>query len=158
MTEPKQLPMQLIPRGDLPRSWDARPRYFWEAPAGVTLEDVQQPSYWREVSRFFRQRWAVAEVVSISGAWECTLSAVEVRPDGGVEMRLTSVWQAPDEDMPELPEGYAVQLNPNGWAVFDHSGNGSRYPVATGVITERKARELARADFDKRHAFLVGSR
>ncbi len=109
MTDAKApLPMQLIPRGDLPRSWDARPRYFHEAAASVTLEDVQQPSYWREVTRFFKQRHAIIEIVSISGKWECALSAVDILPDGGVEMRLTSVWQAPDEPMPAVPDGYTV--------------------------------------------------
>lgn len=157
MTDAKApLPMQLIPRGELPRSWDARPRYFWEAPAGVTLDDVQQPSYWREVSRFFKQRYAVVEVVSVSGAWECTLSAVEVLPDGGVEMRLTSLWQAPDQAMPALPEGYAIQLNANGWTVFD-ANDSRRGPIVTAAVSERKARELANADFEKRATFTRGS-
>ena len=158
MTDAKApLPMQLIPRGELPRSWDARPRYFWEAPAGVTLDDVQQPSYWREVSRFFKQRYAVVEVVSVSGAWECTLSAVDILSDGGVEMRLTSLWQAPDEAMPALPDGYTIQLSANGWTVFD--GNDARRgPIVTAAVSERKARELANADFEKRSAFVLGSR
>lgn len=156
MNDVEKIPMQLCPRGDLPRSWDARPRFFWEAPVGVTLAMVQRPEYWREVSRFFKQRWAVVEVVSVSGAWECVLSAVQVLPDGGVEMRLTNAWQAPDEPMPELPEGYKVQLNSNGWIVFD--SNTDRGPVATCVVTERKARELAIEDFDRRHAFERSSR
>lgn len=147
----EKIPLQLCPRGDLPRSWDARPRYFWEAPVGVTLAMVQRPEYWREVNRFFKQRYAVVEVVSVSGTWECILSAIEVLPDGGVEMRLTSLWQAPDEAMPEVPEGYKVHLNANGWIVFDSDTR--RGPVATGVVTERKARELAIEDFERRSSF-----
>lgn len=150
------IPLNLCPRGELARSWDARPRYFVEAPASVALDDVLNPSYWREVSRFFRQRYAVVEVVSVSGAWECTLSAVDILPDGGVEMRLTSLWQAPDEAMPALPEGYAIQLNANGWTVFD-ANDSRRGPIVTAAVSERKARELANADYEKRAAFTRGS-
>jgi hypothetical protein len=151
------IPLNLCPRGELARSWDARPRYFVEVPPAVAFDDVLNPTFWRDVTRFFKQRYAVVEVVSVSGAWECVLSAVQVLPDdGGVEMRLISEWRAPDEAMPALPEGYETQLHANGWAVFDRNAN-NRPPVASGVVSERKAHELANADFERRTAFVRGS-
>ncbi|MGE8943340.1 hypothetical protein ACO2I3_15645 [Leptospira interrogans] len=140
------IPQRLRAKGKLPRQQDARSSYFWVAPAGVSLKDVQRPDYWKDVADQFVNRWSTVEVVSVSGTWECLLRVITVQADG-IEMRLLSKWEQPPEPLPDVPDQYEIYLTSDGWVVSDRI---SGEEIASRVATEIRARYLA-LEFDKKH-------
>lgn len=136
--KPEARPGSLETAGDASVTW----RYF--APAGVTIEMVQRPDYWRNCVREAGQQrvngrhaWNKIEVLAEDGTWECELRVLSAA-DGLVHTRLLSEWKAEAKPgrKPMLPEGYTVEHIPsNGWRVLDPHGA----PVATNLPIEEEA-------------------
>ena len=97
------------------------------APAGHTLEDCTQPSYWSNVRReaglqrvVGRHAWNKIEIVAEDGTWEALLRVVSVDQDGQVMTRVLSQWAEPQAKAADAPEGYTVEhITGNGWRALD---------------------------------------
>lgn len=135
---PEAKPNSLEPAQDAATTW----RYF--APAGVTLEMVQRPDYWKNAVRELGQQrvpgrhaWNKIEVISEDGTWEAELRVTSVA-QGLVVTRLLREWAAPVRAgrKPNLPDGYVVEHIPsNGWRALAPGGD----LVATNQTIEADA-------------------
>lgn len=111
------------------------------APVGVTIDQVSDPTYWKNVTRELGQARVIGrnpfnkiEVLAEDGTWEATLRVLSVG-DGLVRTRVISFWEAERKPgrKPNLPEGYQIEFVPNsGWRALDPKG---------GVVVQNEAIE-----------------
>ncbi len=117
--------------GSLEVTYDASITWRYLAPAGVTLEMCQAPTYWAQCTRELGQQrvlgrnaWNRIEIISEDGSWEAELRVLSVK-DGLVQTRLIREWQEPAKPGRKLtvPEGYVVEhIADNGWRALDPKG------------------------------------
>lgn len=140
--------------GSLENVYDACVTWRYFAPAGVTLEMVQRPDYWRNVTRELGQQritgknaWNKIEVLAEDGSWEAELRVLSVEA-GLVHTRVIREWtpKATPGRKPNLPDGYIVEHVPNnGWRALDPNGE----PIASKKPTEEDAIRAAAAHSKK---------
>lgn len=120
--------------------------YLHVAPAGVTLEQVCEPSYWAPVTGELRRaRWARIEVVCDDGSWEADLR-VYATGEGFAKVRVLQSWAFSEkvERKPKTPDGYRIEHIPSqGWRALTPAGD---------VIADRKQVESEAINAAREHA------
>lgn len=106
------------------------------APAGTTLEQVCDPTYWSSVANEFKRApWALIEIIADDGSWEADLRVFAIG-DGFAKVRVRNSWAYADKPgrKPALPDGYKVEHLPTqGWRAMSPNGE---------VVAERKQVEM----------------
>lgn len=128
------------------------------APVGVTLADVQEPTYWVHVVRELAQQRVVGrksfnriEVLADDGSWEAELRVMNVVDEGTVrrvETRLLRQWPVAGVAVQKLttPPGYKVEHVANrGWRVIDEAGA----TIKSNLPTEEDAIRFAQGHAKK---------
>lgn len=118
------------------------------APYGHTLEDVQQPKYFKNCLRECGQQrtpgkhaWNRIEIIAEDGTWEAELRIMSIGPDS-VQTRLLREWRAPEKPAREakVPAGYTIEMvRNNGWRAV---GPGDAV-VAEKLLTKAEAVKAA---------------
>jgi hypothetical protein len=104
---------------------ERRYHFFHIAPAGVTLDQVLEPTYWKSVTLDLkRSKWPMIEVVCDDGKWEANLRVYSVG-DGFAKTRVLQQWDFTGKAgrKPIAPEGYKIEHIPkNGWRALTPGG------------------------------------
>ena len=126
--------------GSLEAVYDASITWRHIAPDGVSIEDVQRPTYWRNVVREAGQQrvpkrhsWNKIEVLAADGSWECMLRVTSIEKEfvytrliyaaGDIGAKFVETPSAPSKKgASQLPKGYKVEHLPSGWRALDPNG------------------------------------
>jgi hypothetical protein len=109
--------------------------FMHEAAPGVTIDDVMQPGYWKNVAKLLgSSKNAKIEVIARDQSWEAELRVYSVG-DGFAKVRILNLWDSSKARSkggrpPVLPEGFKADFVENGWRVRAPSGD---------IIVERQA-------------------
>lgn len=124
---------------ELPRYESAVFVVLHEPAHGVTIADLQRPSYWKLLTRQLgRSKWIEIRAIAKDGSFEAQLRVEQVLEDG-VHVRVLSTWTNPEKPA-RLPEGYAVALVSDGWKVAVPPGE---EPIGVIFVTEYLAAKAA---------------
>lgn len=93
-------------------------------PAGVSLDDVLEPSYWANTWKLFENRSnSTIQFIAEDNQWEARVRVLSAK--GGVmKFRILSKFEEAVSLKEAVPEGYTVEhMTEKGWRVVDPAGS-----------------------------------
>lgn len=96
--------------------------FFHIVPAGISLDQVLAPSYWRNAWKMFERRvHSTIDLVADDGAWEAKVRVTAVA-ENVVRLRVLSRW-TPEAPIKEAPDGVKIEHLPSfGWRAVAADG------------------------------------
>lgn len=140
---------KLCAAGGVTPKRDCTADYRHMVPDGVTLDDVLNPEYWRNVTK--ELGWSITknkksyngvECIAVDGSWECYLRVMDV-DTGYAKVRL--LWKYEDVSVVTgatgLPKGHKLEHVDDGWRVLGPNNDIVARDHATKADAIRDAKE-----------------